>query len=401
VDIIERWRSRLRADPRFAAALSVVAAVVYYWVVVAGEIGRTGSIIVTAVPAALVLIAFRVRPVLAMGLSALGILAVAWGMTNGLYIQDVTQQSAAAVAIFGAARSTDDRVRRIGVAFTGFVAVAATLFVASRWYWGAGAGPVLVLPFLALTIGPWVLARAMRDLRVVSGQLETSQERNLLAERDVIIEQERNRVARDVHDVVAHSLAVVIAQADGARYAAEKDPTTVGPALDAIAETARVSLGEVRTLLHELRHTQSATPAPGSGDVDALVDGFRGLGLTVEVSHFGHQRALGEATQLALYRVLQESLTNALRHGDVTQPVDVDFDWGDHALAIVITSALLDDGVPQIDGPGHGIPGMRERAALAGGDVTVGIGTRGMFRVRASLPAGPAPDAPTIALTRA
>lgn len=398
--IIDRLRRRLRADARLAVALSVVAAAVYYWVVVAGEIGRTQSILVTAVPAALVLIVFRVRPVLAMGSSTLGVLGVAWAMTNGFAVQDVTQQSAAAVAIFGAARSTDARVRQIGVVFTGFVAVAAAVFVASRWYWGAGSGPVLALPFLALTIGPWVLARLMRDLTLVSDQLETSQERNLLAERDVIIEQERNRVARDVHDVVAHSLAVVIAQADGARYAAEKDPTTVGPALDAIAETARVALGEVRTLLHELRHTQSTTPAPG-GDVDALVEGFRGLGLTVEVSHFGQRRALGDATQLALYRVLQESLTNALRHGDVTRPVDVDFDWGDRALAIVVTSALRDDGVPQIDGPGHGIPGMRERAELAGGDFTVGLGTRGMFRVHASLPAGPAPDVHTVAMASA
>jgi signal transduction histidine kinase len=235
-----------------------------------------------------------------------------------------------------------------------------------------------------------LLDRRMHDLT----------EREHLVERDVVIEQERNRVARDVHDVVAHSLAVVIAQADGARYAAEKDPATVSPALDAIAETARVALGEVRTLLHELRHTQSATPSPGTGDLDTLIEGFRVLGLTVDVAHYGHQRALGDATQLAVYRVVQESLTNALRHGDTAQPVSVDFDWGDHALAVVITNALQGDGVPQVDGPGHGIPGMRERAALAGGDFTVGVGTRGMFRVRASLPASTSPDAPTVVLAR-
>ncbi len=401
MDHIDRIRRALRADPRLTSAVVAVAAALYYGIVVAGEIGRTQSIIVSAVPAALAVVFFRTRPLLAMQSSAAGILLVAWFMTNGVYVQDVTQQSAAALAIFGAARSTDDRVRRIGVLFTGFVAVAAALFVTTRWSEGTGAGIVLALPLLALTIGPWVLAGAIRDLGVVSGRLETSERLGETAKRDVVIEQERNRVARDVHDVVAHSLAVVIAQADGARYAAEKDPTTVGPALDAIAETARGALGEVRTLLHELRHTQGSAPVPGSSDVDALLDGFRALGLTVDVAHYGYQRALGPATDLAVYRVVQESLTNALRHGDVAQPVTVDFDWGDHALAVVVTNALLGDGVPQVDGPGHGIPGMRERAALAGGDFTVGIGTRGMFRVRASLPATSAPDAPTAVLSRA
>jgi len=397
VDHIDRVRRALGADPRLASAVAVVAAGLYYGLVVAGEIGRTQSIVVSAAPAALAVLFFRTRPVLAMQCSAVGIVLVAWFMTNGVFVQDITQQSAAALAIFGAARSSRDRIRRIGVVFTGFVAVAASLFVVSR----TGEGAALVLPFIALTVGPWVLASALRNLRVVSSRLESSERLSETAKQDVLIEQERNRVARDVHDVVAHSLAVVIAQADGARYAAEKDPSTVGPALQAIAETARAALGDVRTLLHELRHAQDSVPAQGTDDLDALIDGFRSLGLEVEVAHFGRQRSLGDAVQLAVYRVVQESLTNALRHGDRRAPVSVDFDWGDHSVAVVVTNALPEDGVPQVEGPGHGIPGMRERAALAGGDFTVGIGTRGMFRVRASLPVGTAPETSTDVLSRA
>jgi signal transduction histidine kinase len=384
----------LARDLRFRTRASVAWAFLLYLAAVAADLPRYGTIVFSAIPCALVVIWFRTRPGVALALSAVGILFVFGTNYNGSSpgVGAVIAQSTVLLTIFGASASDSVRYR----ALAPVVAVAMGVAIGVR---DLGFG---LLATVACTI-PLVAGFAWRQLvrnGRITGQLDESLNREQSIERDVVIEQERNRVARDVHDVVAHSLAVVIAQADGARYAAEKDPATVAPALDAIAETARVALGEVRTLLHELRHTQSATPSPGTGDLDTLIDGFRVLGLTVEVAHYGHQRALGDATQLAVYRVVQESLTNALRHGDTALPVTVDFDWGDHALAVVITNALQGDGVPQIDGPGHGIPGMRERAALAGGDFTVGVGTRGMFRVRTSLPAAAAPDAPTAVLAR-
>lgn len=381
----------------FRIGFALAVAALWFGLVVAGEAGRNWALaVVYGIPAVLVVVWWRTRPRVALGLAVLTLLLVLFGAASGTPVNagGVVACITAWLAVLGAAMSGDRPLRWAG---GGLLALDAVL---SLVYNGVPSFVIVVLAG-AVAIGAGWGWRQMRQTEALEGRLTETAVHAKAAERDVIIEQERNRVARDVHDVVAHSLAVVIAQADGARYAAEKDPTTVGPALDAIAETARVALGEVRTLLHELRHTQAATPAPGASDLDALIDGFRGLGLSVDVAHYGHQRALGDATQLAVYRVVQESLTNALRHGDVEQPVSVDFDWGDHALAVVVTSALLDDGVPQVDGPGHGIPGMRERAALAGGDFTVGIGTRGMFRVRASLPATPAPDAPTAVLTRA
>jgi len=119
---------------------------------------------------------------------------------------------------------------------------------------------------LSWTLG--LLARAVRRSR-------QSREAQVVAERDVIVEQERNRIARDMHDVVAHSLAVVIAQADGARYARQSDPDTVDVALTTISTTAREALGDVRILLGQLRHTQGETPQPMLADLDALVDQLR------------------------------------------------------------------------------------------------------------------------------
>jgi signal transduction histidine kinase len=389
VDVIDRLHLALRADRRLSAAVSVTAAGIYYAVVVAGEIGRTGTVVFTAIPAALVLVFFRARPLLAMALSAVGILALAFVMTNGWYIQDVTQQSAAAVAVYGAARSSDDRVRRIGVAFTGFVAVGAALFLAFR---PAGEGVGLALPFLALVVGPWIVSRLTRDLGQVTERLEMAQTRGESAEREVLLELERNRIAREVHDVVAHSLAVVIAQADGARFAAETKPASVAPALEAISDTARRALGEVRTMLHDLRTSGEGGVVPGPADMAGLVDGIRSLGVEVDEATFGEAGPLDERTGLALYRVAQEALTNAMRHGDRSQPVGFEIDWGDREVVLVVTNAVPADAVPATERAGHGVTGMRERAADVGGDCTVGTGSNGRFRVRVALPV-PAPPA--------
>ncbi|WP_162850841.1 sensor histidine kinase [Amnibacterium kyonggiense] len=386
MDLLGWLKRQWVVDPRLRAAVWVVAAGAYYAVVVAGEIGRTGSIIVTAIPAALVLVAFRSRPVLAMGFSATGILLMAWAMTNGFAIQDATQQSAATFAIFGAARSDDERVRRIGVAFTGFVAVAGALFIATRFAGSSGVAVTLGLPFIALTLGPWVVARLARDLGTVSGRLVDTTARSEAAERDVLLELERNRIAREVHDVVAHSLAVVIAQADGARFAAETKPASVAPALEAISDTARRALGEVRTMLHDLRASGESGVVPGPDDLAGLVDGVRALGVEVDEASFGQARPLDQRTGLALYRIAQEALTNAMRHGDRLEPVGFELDWGEREVVLVVSNAVPVEAVAATERAGHGITGMRERALDAGGDCSAGTGTNGRFRVRVALP---------------
>ena len=149
------------------------------------------------------------------------------------------------------------------------------------------------------------------------------------AEAEAAAEQERVRIARDMHDVVAHSLAVVIAQADGARYAAASaDPAAAAEALGTISTTARAALADVRLLLTQLRHSQSAGPAAAAfADLEELYAQVRSAGVELRVDVDPAPAAEpSAAVQLAVYRILQEALTNAIRHGD-GGPVSVRLAW--------------------------------------------------------------------------
>lgn len=215
----------------------------------------------------------------------------------------------------------------------------------------------------------------------------------VLATEEVAAEQERVRIARDMHDVVAHSLAVVVAQADGARYLGSKDPAATDAALATIATTAREALSDVRVLLAQLRHSQDDGPQPTLVDLDRLVEQLSGSGLTISREVSGSPLPLGTGQQLAVYRIVQESLTNALRHADRDQEVTVHFGWTAHGLDLTVSSALVParstrtgrTAAPGVPAAGHGIAGMTERAALVGGHLTAGVvGSR--FVVHAWLP---------------
>lgn len=213
-----------------------------------------------------------------------------------------------------------------------------------------------------------------------------------VATEEMVAEQERVRIARDMHDVVAHSLAVVVAQADGARYLGSKDPAATDAALATIATTAREALSDVRVLLAQLRHSPDDGPQPTLVDLDRLLEQLQASGLTIEQQVSGTPLALGTGQQLAVYRIVQESLTNALRHADREQPVSVHFAWTAHGLDLTITSILpparttRTGRTPIVGGTsGHGIAGMTERAALVGGHLTATV-DRNRFVVHAWLP---------------
>ncbi len=215
----------------------------------------------------------------------------------------------------------------------------------------------------------------------------------VVATEEMAAEQERVRIARDMHDVVAHSLAVVVAQADGARYLGSTDPAAMDAALATIATTAREALSDVRVLLAQLRHSQDDGPQPTLVDLDRLVEQMRGSGLTITQQVTGDPLPLGTGQQLAVYRIVQESLTNALRHADRDQEATVHFGWTAHGLDLTISSALVPvkstrtgrTAIVGASSAGHGIAGMTERAALVGGHLTAGVvGSR--FVVHAWLP---------------
>ncbi|MGV8883427.1 MAG: sensor histidine kinase [Rhodoglobus sp.] len=216
---------------------------------------------------------------------------------------------------------------------------------------------------LSWTLG--LLAKTWREAR-------DAQLAKVLAQENVVIEQERNRIARDMHDVVAHSLAVVIAQADGARYARTTDPEAVDAALITIASTAREALGDVRGLLGQLRHSQAEGPQPAIADLSVLLDQLRASGLDVRLEQRGAVHPLPASQQLAVYRITQEGLTNALRHGNAATPVFLTLDWQGDRVALSLVNQLRGGALPETR-IGHGTMGMRERAVLAGGSFTGGI----------------------------
>ncbi len=206
----------------------------------------------------------------------------------------------------------------------------------------------------------------------------------LQAESVAAEEQERVRIARDMHDIVAHSLAVVIAQADGARYAAAAKPELATEALGTIAQTARGALSDVRMLLTQLRHRQGDGPQPTLADLETLFAQVRQAGVealvTIDPVPPGEPPG---AIQLAVYRILQEALTNAIRHGDGT--VHVHLAWLPDKVDIEVRNTV---GADTAAAPGgHGLIGMRERAQLVGGSLQAE--RRGaQFVVRGSLPIG-------------
>ena len=232
---------------------------------------------------------------------------------------------------------------------------------------------------MGLLVATWTTARESR------AALRFAEAERVVAKREVAVEQERTRIARDMHDVVAHSLAVVIAQADGGRYARVTRPEAADQAFLTIAATAREALADVRVLLRELRSNEGAGPQPTLDDLDRLIDQMRASGLEIERVDTGSAARLGLGQQLTIYRIVQESLTNVLRHGNAAVPIRMGFLWATTTLKVTIDSAMREHrdivGAPV----GHGLDGMRERALMAGGTFTAGA-VQDRFVVRLSLP---------------
>ncbi len=199
---------------------------------------------------------------------------------------------------------------------------------------------------------------------------------------------ERARIAREMHDVVAHSLSVVVAQSDGGRYAGRTDPAAALAALVAIGETGRTALGDMRTLLGVLRQGHDATlsPQPDVAAVSDLVHDVQATGLQVDLVVEGAEHPLAAGPQLAAYRIVQESLTNVLKHAGPAARAQVCLQWGTDALAVSVLDTGRGTAVVDEAGGGQGVRGMRERVRLHGGALEVGPHADGGFRVHGVLP---------------
>ena len=271
------------------------------------------------------------------------------------------------------------------------IALAAGLFAAHITALGIGrdrfpGGEILL--GVILWSGVWIAGDRTRLRRERIAALE---ERALRAEREAERErrlaaaEERARIARDLHDSAGHAINVILVQAGAARLLQQQDPERAREALETVEEVARETIDEIDRLVGALREEGSADvePPPGLAALDGLVERHRAAGLDVSVETRGSRRALARGADQAAYRILQEALTNAARHGNSV--VEVDIAFGDSAVEITVTNPAAADA----GGDGHGLVGMRERAALLGGTLDTAT-SNGHFRLRASLPYGEA-----------
>jgi signal transduction histidine kinase len=253
------------------------------------------------------------------------------------------------------------------------------------------------LAAVALLAGVVVKSRRAHLLELTERAARLELERDQQAQ--IAAAAERTRIAREMHDVIAHSLAVMIAMADGASAKLRRDPARAGAAIDAVAEVGRQTLGETRRLLGVLRDPDGRpdlSPQPGLDRLGELVHVVRDTGLQASLEVSGDAFPLPPSAELAAYRIVQEATTNTLKHAVGAARVAIRLRYSRRTLEIEVT----DDGAvaPAEAGgaEGHGIQGMRERVGLFGGSLVAGAGPDGGWVVRAVLPAGHALASPSV-----
>jgi signal transduction histidine kinase len=289
--------------------------------------------------------------------------------------QSVTYFVAFLLAAYSVAAHSSSRRAAAGAGLL-LVAIAAAATDLADW------------AFALFTLGgAWGLGYAMRR-RATAVQILDRRARVLERERDEVAAAERARIARELHDVVSHRVTTMVVQAQAAELAVDTDPAAVRTALRSIDEGGRAALGELRSLLGLLRsETASAerAPQPRLDGLLSLIDEARAAGVPAEFRVEGPPVAISSGLEMTLYRIVQEALTNVVRHAR-SAPTEVVLRYGPDNVELSVR-----DGGP---GPsagnsgGHGLIGMRERVAVYGGSLDAGPGSEGGFALRARLPLG-------------
>jgi signal transduction histidine kinase len=249
---------------------------------------------------------------------------------------------------------------------------------------------------LVLGLGTWVAGSAMRErlarARVLEERARRLEHEQELAAR-VAVADERSRIARELHDVIAHSVSVMVVQSGAARRLMAGRPDRAGEALGEVETSGREALTELRRLLGVLAERPEElvlAPQPGLGQLDALVSRVDAAGVRVSLRVVGTPRTLSPGLDLTAYRIVQEALTNVIKHAPGAR-TEVVVEYGDGDLRLAVVDA--GGGVAAAGagaGAGRGLIGMQERAAVYGGDVETGLLPEGGFAVRARLPLEPA-----------
>ncbi|KQQ10094.1 sensor histidine kinase [Rathayibacter sp. Leaf296] len=402
-----------RSRPLLVALAPVLAALfTAFWIT--AEIGRL------AAPGAALAFAVLLGPVaLAIGLSSARP-AVALALVLAVPVLQLVRLPGAdsttwpilegsLVVAFAVARRAGTRLRwgalLVGLAWS--TAVGFSLVFSAGWLSWIGIGETFEHPKLALGWALsltavhallWAVCWTAGTALQFAARTEAASERIESTERELLIAgyelralKERSEIAQEVHDVLAHSLAVVIALADGSRFLRRSESDTAGSgstdtSLLRIAETSRSALVDLRGLIEGLTE-ETDRPQPGLADLPELVRRFEGTGVQVELRESGDPADLAPAQQLAVYRIVQESLTNVLKHGGTGPHASVSLTWDGPGLLLAVASR------PGGEAPaahparrGFGLAGMEHRARLAGGWLTAGPDPDGSFLVTAFLP---------------
>jgi signal transduction histidine kinase len=293
-----------------------------------------------------------------------------------------------AITVFG-----DVRLSRIALGIGGLGVLMAT----SR-YWANSDWKQQVTTMgglAAVVFGVWAFGERRRTRGLYVAQLEeraAQLERDRDRESKLAVSNERTRIAREIHDVVAHGLSIMIVQADGGLYAADQSPEAAKKALATIGDTGRTSLTEMRKMLGLLKQDErdldpnQPRPQPGVSSLPELIENVREAGLPVEYQVTGQPRELPALLGLTAYRIVQEGLTNTLKHAGPGARTSVLLDFGREMLTVVVTDDGRGAGVAPSTDPGHGLVGMRQRVSVSGGTVSAGPKAGGGYEVIARLP---------------
>lgn len=281
-----------------------------------------------------------------------------------------------------------------------FVWLATVLAASARhdrftviWIWVTtvavlmtGLGEQSNLVWIVATTVAVLFGDLVRTRRLAARELQRQTELSAREKAERAVLEERTRIARDLHDVVAHHMSMVVVQAESAPYRLTGLSDETQAEFASISGSAREALTEIRGLLGVLRQDDEAVtePQPGLDDVEELVDNAVRAGAPVRLSEHGTRVPVRAAVGLSAYRILQESLANAARHAPGAQ-VRVELRYDDAAVHLEVRTAASPDA-PAPGPPGHGIAGMRERAAVVGGTLSAGPDTDGGFAVAATLP---------------
>ncbi|NSC23166.1 sensor histidine kinase [Streptomyces albus subsp. chlorinus] len=282
-------------------------------------------------------------------------------------------------------------------------ALLAPTIDALRWPTPRGdlTGQLFGTLFMTLAfVMAWVLGDSLRTRRAYYVQLEERAkrlEKEREAQAKMAVAAERARIARELHDVVAHNVSVMVVQADGGAYVLDTAPEQARMALETISGTGRQALAEMRRLLGVLRSEDGGrdggeyVPQPGVEQIADLVEQVRGTGLAVDFTIEGTPHPLPSSVELTAYRIVQEALTNTRKHGGPDVGATVRLRYGEDELSVLAEDdgrgaqrELYEEG--GADGLGHGLIGMRERVGMVGGALEAGPRSGGGFRISAALP---------------